>query len=382
MASPASWSTARWGEATWPRVGVKSDLLTLPAFADPHVHLDKALTSDLVLNPRGDLVGAIEAWLAFRNTQSASEIRSRARQAGLSLLANGVTAIRAHVDTGSDIGLSAVEAVLDVRRELVGVLDIQIVACAALPLTGAASADSLALAAEALSLGADLLGGAPYLDEHPESAYDAIIRVALDAGTGLDLHVDETLRPEVFTLPALLDRLEGGFPHAVAVDHIVSLIAQPPEVRRRVAERLAAARVSVVTLPATNLFLQGRGDGTPVARGITAIRELLDAGVTVAAGVDNVRDPFNPTGRFDPLETASLLVVAAHLSPEQALAAVTSGPRSLMGLIGGDPEGRTDTVTLHARSLPEAIAAGPGSREVRRGSLVVARSRAETWTIA
>jgi cytosine deaminase len=374
-ASSASRSTARvQGEQEG-----RSELLTLPSFADPHVHLDKALTSDLVPNPRGDLLGAIEAWLAFRHTQSTNDIRSRARRAALALLSNGATAVRAQVDTGPDIGLRAVEAVLDLRRELSGVLDIQVVACAPLPLTGIKGADSQAIAADALALGADLLGGAPYLDEDPEAAYDATLRVALDAGKGLDLHVDESIRPEIFTLPTLLDRIEDGFPHPVAVDHIVSLVTQAQDVQRRVAARLAAARVAVVTLPSTNLFLQGRGAGTPTARGITAVRELLDAGVTVAAGVDNVRDPFNPTGRFDPLETASLLVSAAHLSAEEALAAVTSGPRALMGIVADD---RPDTVTLPARSPSEAIAAGPAAREVRRGSVVVASSQLETWTIA
>ncbi len=59
-------------------------------------------------------------------------------------------------------------------------------------------------------------------------------------------------------------------------------------------------------------------------RGLTAVAALRDAGVPVAAGADNIRDPFNPLGRTDPLETASLLAAAAHLTPAQALAAVTA----------------------------------------------------------
>ncbi len=355
-----------------------TSVVTLPAFADPHVHLDKALTSDLVPNPRGDLQGAIEAWIGFRHTQRLDDVHARARRAALALLTNGVTAIRAHVDTGPDIGLTAVRAVLRLRDELAQVLDIQVVACAGLPLTGAAGAEAQALAAEALALGADVLGGAPYLDADPEAAYDAVIRIALEANKGIDLHVDETLRSEVFTLPALLDRVEGGFPHPVAVDHVVSLAAQPDDVRNRTIERLAASGVPVVTLPATNLFLQARGSATPVARGITAVHELLSAGVTVAAGVDNVRDPFNPTGRFDPLETASLLLVAAHLTGDQALTAVTSAPRVLMGLDADN----ADTVTLPGSSLADVVAAAPATREVRRGDQVVAQSRVESWTAA
>ncbi|WP_053226380.1 amidohydrolase family protein [Solirubrobacter soli] len=341
----------------------------LPALADPHVHLDKALTVDQVANPAGDLAGAIDAWLGFRATQSADAIRERARRAALTLLRNGTTAIRAHVDTGPDIGLRAVHALLGLREELEGVLDLQVVACAFLPLTGRGSADVKALAAEALAAGADLLGGAPWLDADPAGAYDAVVELAHTAGVGLDLHVDETLDPRVFTLPALLDRVEGGFPHPVAVDHLVSLPLQDDPVRARTAERLATAGVGVVALPATNLYLQGREAGALASRGLTAVRELLDAGVTVAAGGDNVRDPFNPTGRLDPLETAGLLVTAAHLSLDEALAAVSDSARALMGLAPS-----TDSVTLPASSLADAIAAAPVDRVVERDGRVVART--------
>lgn len=197
-------------------------LLSLAVLADPHVHLDKALTTELVANPAGDLAGAIEAWLAFRSGQTRDQIRERARRGSLAFLLSGATALRVHVDTGPDIGLPAVEALLDVRTELAGLLDLQVVACASLPVSGQAGREARALAAEALALGADVVGGAPYLDADPAAAYDELIRVALDAGTGLDLHVDETLAPGVFTLPLLIARVEGGFPHPVAVDHLVA----------------------------------------------------------------------------------------------------------------------------------------------------------------
>ena len=38
--------------------------LLLPAMAEPHAHLDKALTADQVPNPSGELMGAIKAWIA------------------------------------------------------------------------------------------------------------------------------------------------------------------------------------------------------------------------------------------------------------------------------------------------------------------------------
>jgi cytosine/creatinine deaminase len=52
--------------------------LLLPAAAEPHAHLDKALTADLVPNPSGDLLGAIDAWMAFQPTLTAADVARRA----------------------------------------------------------------------------------------------------------------------------------------------------------------------------------------------------------------------------------------------------------------------------------------------------------------
>ena len=73
-----------------------------------------------------------------------------------------------------------------------------------------------------------------------------------------------------------------------------------------------------MALPSTNLWLQGRHAPVGTPRGVTAVRRLLDAGVVVGSGADNLRDPFCPAGRADPFETATLLALTAHLSPAVA----------------------------------------------------------------
>ena len=36
--------------------------LIVPSLVEPHAHLDKSLTADVVPNPKGDLMGAIYGW--------------------------------------------------------------------------------------------------------------------------------------------------------------------------------------------------------------------------------------------------------------------------------------------------------------------------------
>ena len=90
--------------------------LLLPALAEPHAHLDKALTADRVPNRTGDLFGAIEAWVAYRPQLTVDDIVERATRAALLLLGNGTTAIRTHVDVAADVGLRCVEALSVVKR--------------------------------------------------------------------------------------------------------------------------------------------------------------------------------------------------------------------------------------------------------------------------
>ena len=350
-----------------------SGYVLLPAPAEPHAHLDKAFTAALVPNPAGDLEGAIEAWLAYRIGLSAADVFARARAGALRSLAHGATAIRSHVDVGEGIELRALEALVKLRTELAEIVPLQIVALVSRPLTGAAGADNRAFLRTAVEAGADLVGGAPHVDPDPPAALEFCVRTAAEYGKPLDLHMDETLNQSTLGLADLARRVIDGFPYAVTASHCVSLGIQPPDVQARVARDVARAGISIVTLPQTNLYLQGRGFETSPPRGLTAVRALLEAGATVAAGSDNVQDPFNPLGRGDPLETAGLLVAAGHLTPGESYRLASSGARRAMGLpeVEVAPGSPCELLAVAGSSLHEVIATASEDRFVfSRGRLI------------
>lgn len=335
--------------------------IELPAFAEPHAHLDKAFLAEVVTNPTGDLMGAIRAMEASRDLISLQDTIERAERAARLMLANGATAIRTHADLTVETGLMSVEALLTVRERLRDELDLQVVALCGWPALGLAGADQRALLRDAIDAGVDLVGGCPHLEEDPVAATELFLEVAADAGIGVDLHTDETLDPSHLALDDLARLvMASGFPYPVTASHCVSLGVQPLEVQHEVAERVAAAGIGVIVLPHTNLFLQGRAHESATPRGLAPVAVLRRAGVTVAAGGDNLQDPFNPVGRGDPLETASLMVMAAHQLPDDALASVSTAARTVMGLH------RRDTVLVRAATVREAIAFGPAERIVRR----------------
>jgi cytosine deaminase len=349
-----------------------SSYLLLPAPAEPHAHLDCALTADRIPNPTGDLPGAIDAWLAYQVSIPREDFVARAIEAALLGLANGATAIRTHVGVYDPGGLGAVEALLEVRERLRGLVELQLVPLP-VELTGPQYASVRAMLRTAMELGADVVGGAPYLDPLPIAYHDLTLSLAAEFGRPIDLHTDETDDPAVLYLPRFADLvLTTGFPYGATASHCVSLGVQPPERAAEVAAQVAAAQLAVVCNPQTSLFLQARGQDSAPVRGLTALRALLNAGVTVAAGGDNLRDPFNPVGRVDPLETASLLVTAGHLTPEEAYDAVSTGARTAMGLpeVQVAPGFPAELLAVQASSLAEAIAGGTSRVVIHEGRLV------------
>ncbi|WIB13276.1 amidohydrolase family protein [Curtobacterium sp. MCPF17_052] len=335
-------------------------LLTAPA--EPHAHLDKALSADRIDPPLGDLGSAIAAWAAYATTMSVDEIADRARTAALALLAAGTTAVRTHVDVLSHGGTGTVadavrgaRALVQVRDELADLMDIELVALAG-PLAPDEHVEAV------LDLGVDLVGGAPHLADDPPSPTSTDCwrspTVAVSASTCTPTRASTDPSPSTTTpAPSATGRATGSTPPGTVCDSAPS-------------DRSASPRWWPTSPPRTSASSRCRSRTCTCRagstrcrppRGLTAIRALLAAGVRVAAGADNVRDPFNPVGRSDALETASLLVTAGHLTPDEAYAMVSDAARSVMGLPAAGPVvgARADLLAVAATSVTDAVANAP-----------------------
>lgn len=350
--------------------------LLVPSAVEPHAHLDKALLGRRAKNVSGDLPGAITAIKKAYASMTADDIGRRSLQALTEALLHGFTAVRTHADCRMEIETAGVEVLLELRDRVSGLIDLQVVALAG-ELTGPNAAANRTSLLKSIALGADLVGGAPSQEPNPPAALKQLLAIATDSHCGLDLHIDETTDGTVTVLRQLADRvISTGFELPVTASHCVSLGVLEGETVRDTARAVADAGISVVTLPQTNLFLQGRATRTQKPRGLTAIKDLIEAGVPVAGGGDNWRDPFNPMGRIDPMETASLLVSAGHMLIPEAYDCVTKHGRTAMGLPAVKVEAGypADLLAIRATSLDEAIASSDPDRIVFKAGAVVART--------
>lgn len=222
-----------------------------------------------------------------------------------------------------------------------------------------------------LALGVDGIGGAPHISDMPYECVDEIFNYAKTYQLPIDLHTDESDDPTVDTVLYIAEKtMEYGFEGKVVVDHLCSLAAMDHDKAEAVIKKMKEAKLGAITLPAANLYLQGRDDRGVVRRGITRVRELLEAGVPIATASDNVCDPFHPFGRGDLLQIAQLTGYTAHMGGKSDLYTllhmITDVPAKLVGLepntlsVGSEAE----FVLIDATTIEELFAELPQTRAV------------------
>ncbi len=355
--------------------------LVLPAFGEPHAHLDKTLLAERFPNPTGDLLGAIEVMRIGWATIDEADIVDRATRTVRRLVASGTTLIRSHADTNVFAGLKAIRALLAVRDAVEPLCDLEVVAMS-YPLTGPDGREGRRILDQAIELGADVIGGAPHLEDDPDDAIDHLLNLAVETRLHVDLHVDEILDAEYDTLKDLSRAvIRHGLEGTVNASHCVSHGVKSEEQQREIAAAVAHADISVVTLPRTNLYLQARDMLQAPPRGTVGVEAMAQAGVTIGGGADNCQDPFYSIGRCDPLETAGLLVSVCHRTPDEAFAMITDSIREITSrpLLDFQPGSPADFVAIEAASIREAIADQPAARTVVHRGRVVASTTVDTW---
>jgi len=357
----------------------------IPGLLEPHVHLDKALLDSRAPNHSGTLEEAIRVTGALKRQQTREDILGRARRVLDMAVRNGTVAIRCHPDVDTIQGLVGVETMLQLKEEYADLIDLQVVA---FPQEGILKAPgTLDLMREALSMGADVVGGCPYNEATGEAALahvDVVFALAKQWDLDIDMHADfsDVATDPRFSVAAYIARqtIAEGYQGRVALGHVTSLSAMSEEAANDVIALLHEADVHVVTLPATDLYLGGRRERTlNPRRGLTPVRALRDGGVNVTFSSNNIRNAFTPFGTADPLHVGSLLAHVAHLGSPADQAAVldmcTYAAARAMGLADGygmEAGRRADLVILDTRRVADALLDLPARLWVlKRGRLTV-----------
>lgn len=289
--------------------------LVSPALVEPHIHLDAALTAgEPRWNQSGTLFEGIECWAERKAMLNREDVTHRATETLKLFAAHGIQYVRTHVDV-TDPELTALKAMLAVRAQTAGFIDLQIVA---FPQEGIWSfPNGRELMEEAIRLGADVVGGIPHFEftrDYGAESVRWLMELAHKHDRLVDVHCDEIDDPESRFLEVLAaEALRLDYGTRVAASHTCAMGSYNDAYCSRLFRLLKKANLRFLSMPTESLHLQGRFDSYPKRRGITRVPELLDAGLKVAFGQDSIRDPWYPMGNGNLLRTLDVGLHACHM---------------------------------------------------------------------
>jgi cytosine/creatinine deaminase len=374
---------------TAPEVMDLGGRLVTPPLVEPHIHLDAVLT---VGQPRpnvsGSLFEGIAVWAERVASLSYDDVQSRVRQVLRWQLACGVQHVRSHVDV-TDPQLRALRALIDLREEIRGLIDLQLVA---FPQVGMLSFDAgRDLMRQAVELGADVVGGIPHYELTREDGVESVkfaMALADEHGLAVDIHCDETDDDHSrFTEVMVAETIRRGMSGRVTASHTTAMHSYNGAYAYRLITNIARAGLHMVTNPLDNSVLQGRFDTGPIRRGHTRVKELQAAGVNVCIGHDSVMDPWYPLGYGDPLQAAFVLAHFGQMSGDAELRRliemITVNPAAALGVrdYGLRIGGPADLVVFDAPSEADALRLVAPRTLVLRGGKLVARATPAQHTV-
>ena len=358
-----------------------------PPFVEPHIHLDATQTAGQPnWNQSGTLFEGIERWAERKSLLSHEDVKSRAWKTLKWQIANGIQYVRTHVDV-SDPTLTALKAMLEVKKEIAPWVDLQIVA---FPQEGILSyPNGEKLLDQAMEMGADVVGGIPHFEftrEYGVESMHIAFDIARKYNKQIDIHCDEIDDEQsrfVETVAALALKYDMG--EKVTASHTTAMHSYNNAYASRLFRLLKMSKIHFVANPLVNIHLQGRFDTYPKRRGVTRVKEMLKNNINVCFGHDDVFDPWYPLGTANMLQVLHMGLHVCQLMGygqiNDGLKLVTENSAKALGLTDyGIQEGNSaNFIVLPAENGFDAVRRQVPTRySIRHGKVISETQLAKT----
>ena len=358
-----------------------------PPFVEPHIHLDATQTAGQPnWNQSGTLFEGIERWAERKSLLSHEDVKSRAWKTLKWQIANGVQYVRTHVDVSAPT-LTALKAMLEVKKEIAPWIDLQIVA---FPQEGILSyPNGEKLLDQAMKMGADVVGGIPHFEftrEYGVESMHIAFDIARKYNKQIDIHCDEIDDEQsrfVETVAALALKYDMG--EKVTASHTTAMHSYNNAYASRLFRLLKMSKIHFVANPLVNIHLQGRFDTYPKRRGVTRVKEMLKNNINVCFGHDDVFDPWYPLGTANMLQVLHMGLHVCQLMGygqiNNGLKLVTENSAKALGLTDyGIKEGNSaNFIVLPAENGFDAVRRQVPTRySIRHGKVISETQLAKT----
>jgi cytosine/creatinine deaminase len=264
-------------------------------FVNCHAHFDKAfyITKEGLDKSMLDMEVKWRMSDDIKRAATQEQIEERIR-AGLDILvAQGCKLTCSFVDAYDAVGHKAVDAALKVKEEYKGKITLLTITQ---PLGGLVDKSARDLY-EAITAKADIAGGLPSKDRpNDDENLDILFGIAKNLNKPMHVHVDQENNPNERDTEKLVNAtIKHNYQGRVVAIHAISTAAQPVEYRKELYKKMKDAGMAVAVCPSAALSMRQLDQySSNVHNSIANVPEMLEAGLLVGLGVDNLADYYMP----------------------------------------------------------------------------------------
>lgn len=302
-------------------------------FVNCHGHFDKSY----YISPGGlakSMVDMEEKWHMsdhIKRSSPQANIEERITRCLDTMLSQGINLTATFIDAYDAVGHNAIDAALAVKYRY---SDQITMLTATQPLGGLVEKNAIDLY-EAITAKADIAGGLPSIDRpHDDKHFDTLFSIAKNLDKPLHVHIDQENNPyERDTAKLIRYTNTHGYQGRVVAIHAISLAAQMKPYRQKIYKGLVDAGISVIVCPSADLAMKQLDEYVaPIHNSIPHVPEMIEAGVTVGLGVDNIADYYQPFVDGDMWTEARMLMEACRFYDMEALTSIcaTNGRNMLL----------------------------------------------------
>ncbi len=302
-------------------------------FVNSHTHLDKAylITPPLLSVGHLSLEKKWEYSKKYKENYTKEDLYKRMCRGIERMLQQGVKLMLSHVDVDSTVKLSTVKVGLQVKKKYQKKIKILL---ATQSLQGILDKEERYWFEKSCDL-VDVIGGLPSKDwPRKEDHIDLLLKMAKSQNKLVSIHIDQENNPNEKETELLAKKtIEHGMEGKVIGVHATSLAAQEKKERKRIAKLLKTAGISIAICPSSALSTKMLPFSAPLHNAIAPVNDLLEAGVNVCLGTDNIYDLFMPFGDGDLwLETRFLMEANRFYDLEKVAKIASINGRKALGL--------------------------------------------------
>lgn len=264
-------------------------------FVNCHGHFDKAFYITREGLDRS-MVDMEEKWLMsddIKKKSTEEEVMSRIRTVLDIMISQGCKNTYSFIDAYSAVNHKNINAALKVKKEYKDKINFIITTQ---PLGGLLDEKERKIYEE-ITDKADIAGGLPSKDRPEDNKnYDYLFSIAKNLRKPIHVHIDQENNPNEKDTEKLIEyTIKYGYEGRVVAIHALSVAAQEKKYREEIYKKLANTGISVVVCPSAALGMKQLDQyNAPIHNSIANVPEMLEAGINVALGVDNIYDFYQP----------------------------------------------------------------------------------------